>query len=58
MSVLRDMSWYFVLVAVMASALIALNVHHAPNRVQVCAYATAANVNGHRVVTQHDYICK
>lgn len=48
MSVMREMSWYFVLVAVMASALIALNVHGGSNvhHVQnVTARTVAHDVN-------------
>ena len=55
------MSWYVVLVAIMGLALVSTAIHpHAtahPHRVQLCAYATAANVNGHRVITQHIYKC-
>jgi hypothetical protein len=49
MSVLRDMSWFVVLVVVVGLALVGVslagNVHHAPNVANVTARSVAHNAN-------------
>lgn len=55
MSVLREMSWYFVLVAVMASALIALNVHGGGNVHHVHHVQNVQNVTARTVAHDVNY---